>query len=128
MADTIEWFIVWRIIGGVGIGVASNLSPIYIAEIAPTESRGKFVSINQLTIVVGILLAQIANWQIADPIIEGQDILSSWNGQLGWRYMFWIGAIPSVLFFALILIIPESPRWLASQYKYEKAESIFIKI
>lgn len=128
LANSIEWFIVWRIVGGVGIGVASNLSPIYIAEIAPNESRGKFVSINQLTIVVGILLAQIANWQIAEPIVEGQDLLSSWNVQLGWRYMFWIGAIPSVLFFVLILMIPESPRWLASQYKYDKAESIFSKI
>lgn len=128
LANSIEWFIVWRIVGGVGIGVASNLSPIYIAEIAPNESRGKFVSINQLTIVVGILLAQIANWQIAEPIVEGQDLLSSWNVQLGWRYMFWIGGIPSVLFFVLILMIPESPRWLASQYKYDKAESIFSKI
>ncbi|MNF78145.1 D-xylose-proton symporter [compost metagenome] len=128
MANTIDWFIVWRIVGGLGIGVASNLSPIYIAEISPSESRGKFVSINQLTIVIGIILAQIANWQIADPIVEGQDLINSWNGQLGWRYMFWIGAIPSVLFFAMILIIPESPRWLVSQYKFDKADSIFRKI
>jgi SP family arabinose:H+ symporter-like MFS transporter len=128
MANSIEWFILWRIVGGVGIGVASNLSPVYIAEIAPSESRGKFVSINQLTIVVGILLAQIANWQIADPIVEGQDLLNSWNAQMGWRYMFWIGAIPSVFFFILILIIPESPRWLASRYKYDKAATIFNKI
>lgn len=128
MVDTIEWFIVWRVVGGIGIGIASNLSPMYIAEIAPSESRGKFVSINQLTVVIGILAAQIVNWLIAEPIIEGQDILSSWNGQWGWRYMFWAGAIPSVAFFILILIIPESPRWLASQYRYVKAESIFKKI
>lgn len=128
MVDTIEWFIVWRVVGGIGIGIASNLSPMYIAEIAPSESRGKFVSINQLTVVIGILAAQIVNWLIADPIVEGQDILNSWNGQWGWRYMFWAGAIPSVAFFALILIIPESPRWLASQRKYAKAESIFAKI
>lgn len=128
MANSIEWFIVWRVVGGVGIGIASNLSPMYIAEIAPAESRGKFVSINQLTVVIGILAAQIVNWLIADPIVAGQDILSSWNGQWGWRYMFWAGAIPSVAFFTLILIIPESPRWLASQYKYDKAASIFSKI
>lgn len=128
MVDTIEWFIVWRVVGGVGIGIASNLSPMYIAEIAPADSRGKFVSINQLTVVIGILAAQIVNWLIADPIVESQDILNSWNGQWGWRYMFWAGAIPSIAFFALILIIPESPRWLASQYKYDKAESIFSKI
>ncbi|MNX98538.1 Arabinose-proton symporter [compost metagenome] len=78
--------------------------------------------------MIGIILAQIANWQIADPIVEGQDLINSWNGQLGWRYMFWIGAIPSVLFFAMILIIPESPRWLVSQYKFDKADSIFRKI
>jgi SP family arabinose:H+ symporter-like MFS transporter len=128
IVDTIEWFIIWRVVGGIGIGIASNLSPMYIAEIAPSESRGKFVSINQLTVVIGILAAQIVNWLIADPIVDGQDILNSWNSQWGWRYMFWAGAIPSVAFFALILIIPESPRWLASQRKYAKAESVFTKI
>lgn len=128
LVDTIEWFIIWRVVGGVGIGIASNLSPMYIAEIAPAESRGKFVSINQLTVVIGILAAQIVNWLIADPIVAGEDILNSWNGQWGWRYMFWAGAIPSVAFFVLILVIPESPRWLASQYKYDKAASIFSKI
>lgn len=124
----IDMFIVWRVIGGIGIGIASNLSPMYIAEIAPSESRGRFVSLNQLTIVFGILAAQIANMLIAKPIVDGSILLDSWNVQWGWRYMFWAGAIPSVLFFALILVIPESPRWLASQFKYERAESIFTKI
>jgi len=127
-ANSIDLFIVWRIIGGVGIGIASNLSPMYIAEIAPSESRGKFVSINQLTIVVGILAAQIVNMLLADPIVDGSIAMDSWNVQWGWRYMFWAGGIPAIVFFALILIIPESPRWLASQYKYEKAKSIFTKI
>ncbi|RVT74853.1 MFS transporter [Flavobacterium sufflavum] len=126
--NSINMFIVWRIIGGIGIGIASNLSPMYIAEIAPSESRGKFVSINQLTIVFGILAAQIVNMLLADPIVDGSIALDSWNVQWGWRYMFWAGAVPSVAFFALILIIPESPRWLASQYNYEKAKSIFTKI
>jgi len=128
LANSINMFIVWRIIGGVGIGIASNLSPMYIAEIAPSESRGKFVSINQLTIVVGILAAQIVNMLLADPIVDGGIAMDSWNVQWGWRYMFWAGGIPAIVFFALILIIPESPRWLASQYKYEKAQSIFTKI
>ena len=127
-ANTVTIFIVWRIVGGIGIGIASNLSPMYIAEIAPSESRGKLVSINQLTIVFGILAAQIVNMLLADPIVNGSIQLDSWNVQWGWRYMFWAGAIPAVIFFVLILIIPESPRWLASQYKYEKAKSIFTKI
>lgn len=128
VANSISWFVIWRIIGGVGIGIASNLSPMYIAEIAPSESRGRYVSINQLMVVVGILLAQICNWLIAEPIVVGQPILNTWNEQFGWRYMFWVGGIPSVLFLLLILFIPESPRWLASKSKYEKAESVFSKI
>ena len=127
-ADSINIFVFWRIIGGVGIGIASNLSPMYIAEIAPSESRGKFVSINQLTIVLGILAAQIVNMLLAETIVDGTVLLDSWNVQWGWRYMFWAGAVPALVFFGLILIIPESPRWLASQYKYEKAKSIFTKI
>jgi SP family arabinose:H+ symporter-like MFS transporter len=128
IVDNIFWFIVWRIVGGIGIGIASNLSPMYIAEISPNESRGKFVSINQLMLVVGILLSQIANWLIADPIVEGHSMLNSWNVISGWRYMFWVGGIPSVLFLLLILFIPESPRWLASKNKFEQAESVFTKI
>src|SRR5690606_26538193 len=85
-------------------------------------------SINQLTIVIGILTAQIANLCIADKIASGSILLDSWNVQSGWRIMFWVEALPAVAFFALMLFIPESPRWLASQYKYEKATSIFTKI
>jgi SP family sugar porter-like MFS transporter len=95
-------FVLFRIIGGIGIGLASNLSPVYIAEIAPANERGKFVSINQLTIVIGILAAQIINWRIAKPVPEGstfQEILNSWNGQTGWRWMFYVCAIPAALFF-----------------------------
>lgn len=127
-ANTIEMFIVWRVVGGIGIGIASNLSPMYIAEIAPSASRGKYVSINQLTIVLGILAAQIANLLIAEPIDSSTILLDSWNAQEGWRIMFWAEAVPSVAFFALILIIPESPRWLASQYEYDKATTVFSKI
>lgn len=91
IAETISVFVAYRILGGVGIGIASNLSPMYIAEIAPSDVRGKYVSINQLTIVLGILSAQIVNWLIADPVIEGEDLLGSWNGQMGWRWMLWAG-------------------------------------
>ncbi|WP_136480750.1 sugar porter family MFS transporter [Cognatitamlana onchidii] len=124
-------FIIYRIIGGIGIGLASNLSPMYIAEIAPSHLRGRFVSLNQLTIVIGILLAQLANWQIAEAVPTGfstEDILSSWNGQNGWRYMFWAEIIPAGLFLILIFFIPESPRWLAKNSSKTKVEAILNKI
>lgn len=124
-------FIVYRVLGGVGIGLASNLSPMYIAEIAPAHLRGRFVSLNQLTIVIGILAAQLVNWQIAEPVPEGfsgADILASWNGQTGWRYMFWAEIIPAGLFFLLMFMVPESPRWLAKSSTKERVESILQKI
>lgn len=125
IVDNISWFIVYRIIGGIGIGIASNISPMYIAEIAPSSTRGKFVSVNQLTIVLGILAAQIVNYLIADPIGQGENILTSWNGQMGWRWMFWAEAVPSVLFFALVFVIPESPRWLATKNSFGRANKVF---
>ncbi|MDR3698798.1 MAG: sugar porter family MFS transporter [Candidatus Sulfopaludibacter sp.] len=115
-APTFTWFVVWRITGGAAIGMASNVSPMYIAEVSPAELRGRMVSLNQLTIVIGILVAQIANWLIARPVPEGatgEFIRQSWNGQYGWRWMFTAVAIPSVIFFVGACCIPESPRWLA---------------
>ncbi len=128
IVSDINWFIIFRILGGIGIGIASNLSPMYIAEVSPGNVRGRFVSINQLTIVLGILSAQIVNWLIADPIQSGEDILASWNGQMGWRWMFWAGGVPAVFFFIMIFFVPESPRWLASQLKYTKANVILSRI
>ena len=126
--NSISWFIVYRMLGGVGIGIASNLSPMYIAEVSPAGVRGRFVSINQLTIVLGILAAQLVNWLIAEPVAIGEDILSSWNGQMGWRWMFWACAAPATLFFIMIFFIPESPRWLAGKLRYEKAGIILERI
>ncbi|HLP16540.1 MAG TPA: sugar porter family MFS transporter [Bacteroidota bacterium] len=117
-AQTLVLFIIARIFGGVAIGLASNLSPMYIAEVSPSQTRGKFVSINQLTIVVGILAAQLINWLIAQPVAPGvsdADILLSWNGQTGWRWMFWSCAAPAALFFLCMWFVPESPRWLAKK-------------
>ncbi|MFI8379161.1 sugar porter family MFS transporter [Leeuwenhoekiella sp. NPDC079379] len=114
--DTFTPFIVYRLIGGLGIGLASTLSPMYIAEIAPAKYRGQFVAINQLTIVIGILAAQIANFLIADTIPDGlnaDQMLVSWNGQTGWRWMFWAELIPAGLFFILMFLVPKSPRFLA---------------
>lgn len=122
--NTLDWFIFYRIVGGIGIGIASNLSPMYIAEVSPGNVRGKFVSINQLTIVLGILAAQFVNWIIAEPVIPGENIVESWNGQMGWRWMFWAEVVPSALFFVLCFFIPESPRWLATKNRFAKAESV----
>lgn len=124
-------FILYRIIGGVGIGLASNLSPMYIAEVSPGAVRGKFVSLNQLTIVIGILAAQLVNWQLAEPVplnATDAEILNSWNGQTGWRWMFWVEIIPAGLFFILMFFVPESPRWLAKNEKGDKALAILTKI
>jgi len=128
MASELDSFIVYRILGGIGIGVASNLAPMYIAEIAPAESRGKFVSVNQLTIVLGILAAQVVNWLIAKPMLAGEPILETWNGQQGWRWMFWAGAIPAIVFLILLFLIPESPRWLYNKGKHEKAQRVFFRM
>ena len=114
--STFSQFLVARFFGGIGIGIASGLSPMYIAEVAPTHIRGKLVSLNQMTIVIGILAAQIVNWQIADPIpaeFTPADIAASWNGQMAWRWMFWAAAVPSAAFLLLAFFIPESPRWQA---------------
>jgi MFS transporter, SP family, arabinose:H+ symporter len=125
-------FVFFRIIGGIGIGLASNLSPMYIAEVTPGRVRGAFVSINQLTIVVGILAAQIINWRIARPVPSDSsvtDILASWNGQTGWRWMFYACSIPAGLFFLLMWFVPESPRWLIKNKKSDqKARKILTKI
>jgi len=124
-------FVLYRIIGGIGIGLASNMSPVYIAEVSPANIRGKFVAINQLTIVIGILLAQFANYLIAKPVPEhftGFDILNSWNGQTGWRFMFWAEIVPASLFFILMWLVPDSPRWLVKNNFKTRANAVLEKI
>ena len=131
LAQNFIMFNIFRIIGGLGIGLASNLSPMYIAEISPAKMRGKFVSINQLTIVIGILLAQIVNLCIARPVPEyatAEFINQSWNGQYGWRWMFGSETVLAFSFFVLMFFIPESPRWLIKYGKNELAEKILVKI
>jgi sugar porter (SP) family MFS transporter len=131
MASSFAAFVPWRILGGFAIGMASSLSPMYIAEVAPAQYRGKLVSLNQLTIVIGILLAQIVNWLIAKPVPPGStalEILQSWNGQVGWRWMFGVTAIPSVLFFISMFRLPESPRWLAKSGAHDRAKRVLSRI
>ncbi len=131
LANTFGHFVEWRITGGIAIGLASSLSPMYIAEISPPQARGKLVSLNQLTIVIGILLAQFTNWAIARPVpleATAQDILISWNGQMGWRWMFGVTAIAAILFFAGTLAVPESPRWLAQKGQTGQARRVLARI
>jgi SP family arabinose:H+ symporter-like MFS transporter len=131
LADTFSHFVIARISGGVAIGLASSLSPMYIAEVAPAQVRGKLVSLNQLTIVSGILLAQFINWAIARPVPAGStaiQILNSWNGQIGWRWMFGVTAIPAALFFVCMFAVPESPRWLAVKGREQEAGRILARI
>lgn len=191
-----------RFIGGVGIGLASNLSPMYIAEISPARLRGRFVSVNQLTIVIGILAAQITNWLTAAPVptadqvrllvaerraekavgaelvlgsagakarapidetalagvrqafpnlaslapraemtneekaakaeedrrIMAVYILPTWNGRIGWRIMFGAETAPAIMFFLLMFLVPESPRWLLKNGRDDEAAGILARI
>lgn len=124
-------FVVWRILGGVAIGMASGISPMYIAEVSPAQWRGRLVALNQLTIVLGILAAQIVNWMIARDVPEdatAEMIRLSWNGQYGWRWMFTAVAVPSVIFFFSALMVPESPRWLVSKGRLDAARRTLARI
>ncbi|MBP6936882.1 sugar porter family MFS transporter [Bacteroides sp.] len=126
--DTISYFIFYRIVGGLGIGIASNISPVYIAEVSPAKVRGKFVSLNQLTIVLGILLAQLVNWQIGDYYTQCSDVLSAASVEWAWRWMFWAELIPAALFFGLSFVIPESPRWLATVQRWDAAHKTLKRV
>lgn len=131
LANTFGIFIMWRILGGVAIGLASNLSPLYIAELAPARMRGKLVAVNQLTIVIGILLAQYINWYLVRELPAGattEFIRGSWFGQQGWRWMFGLTAAPSMLFLVGLVFVPESPRWLAKMGETDRARQVLRRI
>ncbi|WP_146935951.1 D-xylose transporter XylE [Cerasibacillus quisquiliarum] len=115
-------FNLYRVIGGIGVGMASALSPTYISEIAPQEVRGRLVSWYQFAIIFGQLLVYFVNYSIA----KGQPI--AWVNEIGWRYMFASEAIPAFLFFVLLFYVPETPRYLASRNKKDKAMNVLTKI
>jgi SP family xylose:H+ symportor-like MFS transporter len=115
-------FVVFRILAGVGVGIASMASPMYIAEITPARIRGRMVSVNQFAIVTGMLIIYFVNYFIS---LQGDE---AWNVSTGWRWMFASGVLPSALFLALLTLVPESPRWLVERGKREKAESTLIKV
>lgn len=131
LASSFDLFICWRILGGVAIGLASSLSPMYISEVAPASMRGKLVSVNQLTIVVGVLVAQLVNWWLVRNLPAGatdEFIRGSWFGQTGWRWMFALTAAPSALFFLGMFLVPESPRWLLKKGRSSEASKTLTRI
>ncbi|MGB3005131.1 MAG: sugar porter family MFS transporter, partial [Chitinophagaceae bacterium] len=111
-----DFFIATRFCAGIGVGMASMLSPMYIAEISPAHLRGRMVAINQLTIVIGILVTNLVNYTLRN------------SGDDAWRWMFGLGFIPSVLFFIGALWLPESPRWLVRAGKDVMAKKVLSKI
>jgi sugar porter (SP) family MFS transporter len=130
-SETFLIFVVWRILGGVAIGLASNLSPMYIAEIAPAHLRGRLVAVNQLTIVIGILGAQLVNYGIAQQVPPGMSeelLRNSWNCQTGWRWMFAATAVPSLVFLVSMFFVPESPRWLVKTGRGTEAGRILARV
>ncbi len=112
----------YRIIGGIGVGLASAICPMYIGEIAPADIRGKLVSWNQFAIIFGMLVVYFVNWGIA----RGQSL--EWIDSIGWRHMFLSEAIPAGLFGLLLFLVPESPRYMALQGHKDKALQILTKI
>ena len=115
-------FNIYRIIGGIGVGLASAVVPMYIGEIAPAEIRGRMVSFNQFAIIFGMLVVYFVNWGIA----RGQSI--EWINAIGWRYMFASEAIPAFLFGFFLFFVPESPRYLALAHEDDKSLAVLTKI
>lgn len=126
-------FIIFRIVGGVGVGAASILSPLYIAEISPARIRGRMVSVNQLAIIFGMLVVYFVNYYIAGygAGLDQQmaaEAGQGWNVQYGWRWMFGSESIPAVALLLLMFTVPESPRWLAKQNRAGDALSVLRRI
>jgi sugar porter (SP) family MFS transporter len=122
VAPSLAVFVVFRIIGGLGIGAASMASPLYIAEIAPTRWRGRLVTLNQLALVSGMLLIYLVNYEI---VRHGT---SQWNLSTGWRWMFASGAVPSVVLLGLLFMIPETPRFLLLKGRTKEAKQVAQRI
>ncbi|RYE37310.1 MAG: MFS transporter [Sphingobacteriaceae bacterium] len=115
MSVNITWFVFFRMIGGLGVGGAAMISPMYIAEISPSAWRGRLVSLYQLAIVSGILLAYFSNYLLADTGIDN------------WRYMFMSQTFPALVFFLMLTLVPETPRWLVKKNRINDALLILVK-
>ena len=119
---TFTIFVWFRMLGGIGVGIASMASPMYIAELSPARFRGRLVSVNQFAIVTGMLVIYFVNYHIAG---QGDD---AWNTAVGWRWMFGSEAIPAVVFLGLLFFVPESPRWLVEAGQREAAYRILARV
>lgn len=118
LADGLSMLVIYRIIGGVGVGIASIVSPLYIAEIAPPSHRGRLVSLNQFALISGMLAVYFLNYAIAHRGGSGWDIA------VGWRWMFASEAIPAVALLGLVFLVPESPRWLMQRNREPEARRV----
>ena len=134
VCGSFDGLVAYRIIGGVGIGIVSIVSPIYISEVSPAKIRGTLVSLYQLAVTVGFLLAYLMNWVIdsnIDPSLAASQDLTLWERMMNteaWRGMLGSETLPALLFFFIIFFIPESPKWLIVNGKTEKASKILAKI
>ena len=122
MTESVSLLVIFRIIGGLGIGIASMNAPMYIAEIAPADKRGKLVTYYQLAIVIGFFAVFLVTYFIGNRLTEAQSL------EFGWRQMFWSELIPSGLFLVALFFVPKSPRWLLLKNRDAEALSILIKI
>ncbi len=122
LPQNLSQFVAARMLGGFAVGMASMLSPLYIAEVSPAPIRGRLVSLNQITIISGMLVVSIVNWLIASPEND------AWNVATGWRWMFASETLPALLFFALLFLVPESPRWLTKQGREDEAMSVLARV
>ena len=116
LCHSLTTFVIARLIGGLGVGAASILSPLYISEISPARIRGSMVSLNQMTIVTGILISYFVGWALAGV------------GPSNWRWMFGVMAVPAAIFFVLLYSVPESPRWLIKQNREEEAVRVLSRV
>ena len=122
VAESVTTLVVYRLLGGIGVGIASIAAPMYIAEISPARIRGRMVSVNQFAIVSGMLITYFVNYFIARGGGE------AWNMTVGWRWMFASESIPSILYLLLLFSVPESPRWLVEQGRVARARTILVRI
>ena len=130
VCGSFDGLVAYRIVGGIGIGIVSIVSPIYISEVSPARIRGTLVSLYQLAVTAGFLLAYLANWVIdtqGDLSVSGSLWTNIWNSEM-WRGMLGSETLPALLFFIIIFFIPESPKWLIIKGKMETASKVLAKI